>query len=236
MGLVLLPGLDGTGQFFADFVAALEPDFDPIVVSYPADIPLGYSDLESLARKALPGCGQFLLLGESFSGPLAISIAASRPAGLVGLILCCSFARYPRRSFRLLRPLARVIPVKGKPVALFRRLKSRGLISSALQSKIAEVNETISSDVLRKRIDELLRVDLRSRLRQVAVPMLYLKASSDGIVPHRACDEIRAIVPAIRVVEFETSHFLLQSVPKEAAAAVREFANSVCEGESPEQG
>lgn len=232
MGLILLPGLDGTGQFFADFVAALGPEFDPVVVPYPIDVPLGYSDLEILARKALPGQGQYLLLGESFSGPIAISIAASRPAGLAGLILCCSFARYPRRTFRLLRPLARVIPVKGRPVALFRRLKSRGLISSVLQSRIAQVNETISSDVLRKRIEELLRIDLRARLQQIAVPILYLRASTDGIVPHRACDEIRSVVPTIRVIQFHAPHFLLQTVPREAAGAVREFANSVCDGES----
>lgn len=233
--LVLLPGLEGTGRLFADFVAALGPEFDPVVVRYPADIPLGYSDLESRVREALPGGGQFLLLGESFSGPLAISVAASRPAGLAGLILCCSFARYPRRSFRLLRPLARFMPVKGRVVSFFRNLASRGAISSALRSKIAAVDATVSSRVLRKRIDELLRVDFRTKLRDVTVPMLYLQASWDGIVPHQACTEIRAIVPAIRVIQFETSHFLLQSVPAEAAAAVREFAKLVCNGEFSDQ-
>ena len=48
--LVLLPGLDGTGLLFADFVANLASDIDPIVVRYPPDVPLGYAELEAIAR------------------------------------------------------------------------------------------------------------------------------------------------------------------------------------------
>jgi pimeloyl-ACP methyl ester carboxylesterase len=92
---VLLPGMDGTGVLFADFVASLPPEFKPLVVAYPNDPKLGYPELEVLARAALPRDQRFILLGESFSGPVAISIAASNPPGLLGLILCCTFARSP---------------------------------------------------------------------------------------------------------------------------------------------
>ena len=76
MTLVLLPGMDGTGQLFAPFLAALGPEFRTRVVSYPVDQPLGYAELELLARAAIPARGPYVILGESFSGPIASMISA----------------------------------------------------------------------------------------------------------------------------------------------------------------
>ena len=80
--LVLLPGLDGTGKLFAEFLEALDLGSSAQVVPYPPDIPLGYDELETLVRAALPAHGPFIILGESFSGPLAIRIAARPPPAL----------------------------------------------------------------------------------------------------------------------------------------------------------
>ncbi len=46
--LVLLPGMDGTGCLFADFVSALGSEFETILVRYPSDEPLGYNDEDLL--------------------------------------------------------------------------------------------------------------------------------------------------------------------------------------------
>jgi hypothetical protein len=43
--LVLLPGMDGTGELFAGFVKALPEGFDPVIMRYPIDRPLSYADL-----------------------------------------------------------------------------------------------------------------------------------------------------------------------------------------------
>jgi pimeloyl-ACP methyl ester carboxylesterase len=220
--LVLLPGLDGTGLLFDDFVAELGPDFETIVVRYPLDRALGYTELEAIARASLPKDRPFVLLGESFSGPIAISLAASHPPGLVALILCCSFARYPRRSLRLLRPLARIVPVKGRIVSWLRGMVSPQSISTALQEKLARVNAQVSDAALRARIRALLHIDTRPLLREVHVPILYLAASGDGVVPFRACNEICECVPQARVEKFNSPHFLLQAVPKAAAPVIRD--------------
>jgi pimeloyl-[acyl-carrier protein] methyl ester esterase len=224
--LLLLPGLDGTGLLFADFVAEMGPEFEAIVVRYPTDQALTYAQLEATARASLPIDRPFALLGESFSGPIAISIAASRPPGLVALILCCTFARYPRQFLRVLWPLASVVPVKGRLVSLLRGIASPRGVSSEVQGKLAEANAKVSRATLRERIKELLRIDARSKLREVNVPILYLAASGDGVVPHRACREICECVPSVRVVKLESPHFLLQAIPRQAADAVRDFLNS----------
>ena len=91
--------MDGTGELFADFIAALHDAVVPLVVSYPKGQVLDYEALTEFARASIPFDRPFVLLGESFSGPVAIALAAFRPPGLRGLILCCSFARNPVPAF-----------------------------------------------------------------------------------------------------------------------------------------
>jgi pimeloyl-ACP methyl ester carboxylesterase len=95
VALVILPGMDGAAAPRTDFAAALGPGVETRVVAYPPDPTLGYAELEALVRASLPTDRPYVLLGESFSGPIAISIAASRPPDLVGLILCVTFASNP---------------------------------------------------------------------------------------------------------------------------------------------
>ena len=101
--LVLLPGMDGTGDLFEPLQEALDPRTRVDIVRYPGSGPQGYDELEPRIRAQLPADEPFVLLGESFSGPLAIAIAATPPPGLRGLILCCSFARAPAPGLALLR-------------------------------------------------------------------------------------------------------------------------------------
>ncbi|MFA5258386.1 MAG: hypothetical protein WC360_09565, partial [Opitutales bacterium] len=75
--LILLPGLDGTGRLFSDFVAALGPEADVVVVSYPTDQCLSYHELVAFVRPFLPRDRPYVILAESFSGPIGIALAAS---------------------------------------------------------------------------------------------------------------------------------------------------------------
>jgi pimeloyl-ACP methyl ester carboxylesterase len=90
--------MDGTGELFAGFLQAMG-DTPTLVVAYPPGQVLDYEGATNFARARLPLQQPFVLLGESFSGPVAIALAAARPPGLLGLILCCSFARNPAPVF-----------------------------------------------------------------------------------------------------------------------------------------
>lgn len=107
--------MDGTGELFAPFIAALGDEFEVRVVRYPGDHCGGFEGLEQIARAAIPGDRPYVLLGESFSGPIAISIAASAPGELKGLVLCCTFARNPRPGLAALKPFVRAVPFKALP-------------------------------------------------------------------------------------------------------------------------
>lgn len=54
VSLVLLPGLDGTGELFEPLIDQLPGTIDPIVISYPTHEPLEYSALVARVLEKLP--------------------------------------------------------------------------------------------------------------------------------------------------------------------------------------
>ncbi|MFZ0787536.1 MAG: hypothetical protein WAM67_17255, partial [Candidatus Acidiferrales bacterium] len=162
--MVLLPGMDGTGVLFADFAAALRPDFKPIVAAYPNDPKLGYPELEHLARAVLPEDEPFILLGESFSGPIAISIAASNPPGLLGLILCCTFARSPHPLLSLATAAIKPLPAARVPAFIQHRSLFGRFDSPHLRAQLAEVRGLVSANTLKSRLEAVARVDVTDQL------------------------------------------------------------------------
>lgn len=224
--LVLLPGLDGTGSLFRSFREALDPSIRTIVVSYPHDRGIDYAGLEAVVRSVLPRRKPFVLLAESFSGPIAISIAASRPAGLSGLILSCSFARNPRPILAPLQPLIQFLPIRAIPSVLISRPAFGRFTTPALRAELAAALTRVSASVIKQRIRAVLRADVSSLLAQVGIPVLYLRASEDRLVPRSASCPL-SIMPRIHFAEIEGPHFLLQARPSAAAAHVQAFFREI---------
>jgi pimeloyl-[acyl-carrier protein] methyl ester esterase len=224
--LVLLPGLDGTGKLFAEFVKALGPGVGAIVVAYPPDQPLGYDELHALVMGVLgqlPRNQRFVLLGESFSGPLAIRIAARAPPGLEGLILSASFAVNPFPWLAWARPLAAYLPVKSLPRWLRAPLMWGSLSPERAPSQMERAMSGVSAAAVRRRIAALLAVDETSALERVATPVLLLRARRDRVIPKGATRRILKILPRAALVEIDGPHLLLQTRPRECAAAVLRF-------------
>jgi pimeloyl-[acyl-carrier protein] methyl ester esterase len=225
--LVLLPGLDGTGKLFAEFVRALEPTVECVIVAYPKDQPMGYGELEGLVASACPKDRAFVLLGESFSGPLAIRIAARSPAGLVGLILSASFARNPYPTLGWARSLAAYLPVKHFPRWLRAPLMWGSVSPSAATSQSERAMTDVSAEVIRLRIAELLAVDETAALRQIHIPTLVLRAARDRVISRRATQVILKNCPGAKLVEVDAPHLLLQTQAAECGAVVVNFLKAL---------
>ena len=223
--LVLLPGMDGTGLFFTDFAAAAGREFRPVIVAYPNDPALRYPELEFLARAALPRGEPFLVLGESFSGPIAISIAASGPRNLVGLILCVTFARNPHPLLPAVTGILRPLPAMRVPAFIQHRSLFGRFDSPRLRAGLREVRSRVSAKTLQSRLEAVAGIDVTEKLRSVAVPILCLRAARDRVVSARSCEYIRKIRPDARVVDFDAPHLLLQTVPQDALTAIRDFVH-----------
>ena len=222
MKLVLLPGLDGTGDLFAPFVAALNGN-DAEVVRYPTDRAMDYAEHEAIARAQLPQ-DDFVLLAESFSGPVGISIAASPPPGLRGLVLCATFASNPFPMFKPLGGMMRVMPMPRLPNSIAARWLFPGRGTPALRRGFADAMRRVSRRALGGRIAAILSVDTRELLSRIAVPVLYLRANQDRVVPRAATLAILNLRPDIGLAKFDAPHFLLQTEPAACAAAVLDFA------------
>jgi pimeloyl-[acyl-carrier protein] methyl ester esterase len=227
--VVLLPGLDGTGDLHGAFRAALAPSMRVEVVGYPRDACLDYSALESLSRDALPASTPFVLLGESFAGPIAISIAARPPRNLAGLVLSTSFASAPVPFARLLSLLTGLLPVHPLPAALLRSALLGTDAPDGLVDALRGALASVDPDVLRFRARLALRADVTASLARIRVPVLCLRAMQDRVIGQGASDSVLARVPHCEVANIPGPHLLLQARPKEAATIVLRFARDCLE-------
>lgn len=225
--LVLFPGMDGTGSLFNPLVDALAGKLHVEVVRYPTAAPAGYSELERVAEGCLPTEGPLVLLGESFSGPIAISLAAKHASRVVGLILCCTFVRSPYPALSKLNHLAALAPIKWVPTRLAAAMLLGRFETPQLRAALGEALAAVSANVLRSRLKAVLSVDAASALSRIGAPILYLRASEDRVMPASAGYAIRAIQPAVRVVQIAGPHCLLQAAPTEAARAIQQFVEVV---------
>ncbi len=69
--VVLLPGMDGTGELFAPFLSSLAGICSVQVIRYPRDADLTYAELQQYVMNQLPVSEPITLIAESFSGPIA---------------------------------------------------------------------------------------------------------------------------------------------------------------------
>ncbi|HEY1267021.1 MAG TPA: alpha/beta hydrolase [Candidatus Binatia bacterium] len=229
MKLVLLPGMDGTGILFEPLVKALPENLQPMVHSYPGDKPMSYEELLPAIAASLPAEEPFIVLGESFSGPLALRIAAACPAGLRGVILCASFARnpirfFPRACIPLIHPIffsRTFLPIVGVHAMI------AGYAAGPVSELVRRVHALVTPQVLAARARAIVAVDAEDALAACSYPILYLAGSRDRVVPRYSRIRIQRIRPDVRVVVLDAPHLLLQSAPEPAAQAISEFAASL---------
>ncbi|MEJ0085562.1 MAG: alpha/beta hydrolase [Pseudomonadota bacterium] len=223
--LVLLPGLDGTGELFAPFIDALA-GFPAQVVAYPPDRVMSYAEYAAHARAQLPRDEDFVLLAESFSGPIGIAIAASAPSNLKALILCVTFASNPLPVFGIFSRLIGALPPARLPPQLAAPWLYAGRASPELRRVHTEAMAQVAPKVVNARVAAILKVDHRMLLQKVAVPLLYLRATRDRLIPRSACRAIQRLRPDMEIAEIEAPHFLLQTEPQRCVAAIMNFLRS----------
>ena len=95
MKLLLLPGMDGTGELFSDLRDTLAGESEPVVIRYPSNKELSFYELAELVQKCFPVEEPFVIIAESFSVPVAVICAAKKPANLKALVLCAGFVTSP---------------------------------------------------------------------------------------------------------------------------------------------
>jgi pimeloyl-ACP methyl ester carboxylesterase len=229
MKLVLLPGMDGTGNLFADFVKALPPEFKTVIVRYPADFCLSYPELMGIVRSASPDSEPFVLLAESFSTPLAIQYAATNSSYLKGLVLCAGFATSPVRGWRrfvcsLLSPVVFSLPLSEFVIEFM--LLGRGAHRSLISSVQVAIR-SVRPKVLLARFRAVLGCDVRAELSKITLPILYVMGKEDRLVPASCLEEIQRVNRRTTVAEVSGPHLILQREPLQTAEEVTRFVQGI---------
>ena len=220
--LVLLPGLDGTGTMFGPFVTALEAaGFEARVVRYPPAL-ASYAACAHFAHTLLPRDRPFLLLGESFSGPVALALAAEAPEYLVGVVLCGTFAKNPRPGLGRLAPLLPILPNRLPPAVIRFLLLGRWATEPLLDLLRALVPQVPPATV-KARLRAVVAVDQTPLLGRLRVPVLALVAARDRLVPPSATAWLRARLPNLDIVRLQGPHWLLQTRPDACVQAIEAF-------------
>lgn len=222
---MLLPGMDGSGELFADFVAQLDPAIEPLILRYPDDQALGYEALAELVSAELPRDRPFTLLGESFSGPLSVLLAASpeHAPWVRALILSCSFVHNPLPALGQLASLVDLVPINLLPKRVIVDYFLGETQDEHLMNKLLDVSAGLTPQVWRARVRAALAVDVSAQLKRIKAPLLYLRARHDRLVPPTQAEYVQQLAPQTEIVDFDTPHFLLQVAPARAAGLVSRF-------------
>jgi len=221
--IVLLPGLHGTRELLKDLSDQLSLHRTTRPLDYPRDQRFAYAELAAFVRTCVPDC-PYVILGESFSGPIAIEIAAT-DSRVRGLVLASSFARHP-------------LPAQLAFFGGFAAWTPKWIVAKALLGRgaapdiKAQLSGTLADflrerEVVSTRVKELLRVDKRDRLEQVKCPVLCLRGRRDWLVRRKSVEVIANAIPNCEVHLLDASHMVLTTHAEVAACLINRFCRGL---------
>ena len=228
MRLALLPGLGGTGRLFAPLLNRLPPSLDPLVIRYPTADANSLDRHIEVAAQALSSDGPWLLLAESFSGPIAARLATGRSdLNIAGVIFCASFLSSPRPyALALLKhaPLGRLFGIRP-PDWFIRAACMGGRADPDLIAELRLALATTGSEALAHRLR--LLAGLPPFEQPISQPCLYIRPRQDRLVPRRCVAEVQRLCRRLRVATLEGPHFILQTEPEACAGLIGSFADGL---------
>ena len=186
--VVLVPGLDGTGQLFYRQVSLLSRSFRVVTYALRNQAP-AMSTLVADLGAVIDSCApdrRAIVIGESFGGALAMCFALARPEQVKALVVLNSFP-YFAPQFRLRLAVLGLSAIPWGAMGIVRRLTAfrmhsrhthreemrRFLELTARASRIGYIN----------RLKLLRQYDVREQLQRLLVPTLFLAAEEDHLVP-----------------------------------------------------
>lgn len=213
MKIVLLPGLDGTGILFKPLIESFHDDTDLLVITYPNNKKMNYDELVKFVSEQLPKKEEYILIGESFSGPIAYQIALQKPENLKAVIFVATFLENPR-------PLLLNL-IKYLPLSLFFFLPIPDFI---IRLFIFEKNSSTKLiKLFRKSLNQVAKSTLSYRLREISqlkkqlspcdIHAIYIQASNDKLVPSKSIEIFKRFMNNLNIYKVNGSHFILQTNP-----------------------
>lgn len=227
MQLLLLPGLDGTGDLFTALRAQLPQDIAHKVVTLNELTASSYQQQANEIAdfvKTKPT----LLVAESYSGPIAQRICKLYPNNVKAIVFIASFVSPPTRLVQL----ARYVPAQIiKPVAAIKPfLNLFGFSGTATKNQLSDVLlalEKTDSYRLKQRINNI--AGLQIAIEPQSLPVLYLAPTHDRLVTQSAVHHLLQNFPHTQLIQLEGGHFIAQQQPGLCAHHIALFYYQVLE-------
>ncbi len=228
MRLILLPAFDGTGLLFNAFVNELDKAFETTVISYPRSGPQDYDTLTDTIRKQLPEGEDYIVLGESFAGPIVYQVAIRDREKCKGAIFVATYLTNPNPL--VLKILTAMPPFLisffvARPFVVKAASLSRGADDEVAKA-IATNFRSVSPNAIRQRLKAIANLDPAPN-QELTIPCLCIQATKDRLVPENKLIDIKRVCPFLDVRKVEGGHFILQEAPKDAADFVRAFCQNL---------
>lgn len=212
MKVVLLPGMDGTGILFKPLLQYASPDCDIQIITYPDTRGQNYTSLTEQVFNTLPRNEDYVLVAESFSGPVSYHIAAKSPEHLRAVIFVATFLRPPRRwLLPVLHTLLETVGLPRIPEILVRHFLLGKEASPQLIALFRRAVHITPAPVLAERIKAI--AELKQPDSGIAVPCTCIIPTQDRLVPTSCLMDFKSRVTDLTVHHVEGPHFILQSQP-----------------------
>ncbi len=227
MRLILLPGLDGTGELFSEFIKNLSKNMTATCISYPEQERLSYSELVEHVRCRLPTNEDFVILAESFSGPIAFKLAQAEPKHLQAIVFVASFLRNPNRVFmRLMRLLPLSIILRySPPDFVVRKWMLGDEASHEMVLKFKSILRRLPIKTIKFRLQEIYKLSLVEFM--LNYPVYYIKPLQDRLVTDDNYIDFVNTCPNIELFTLDGPHFILQSNAESCANYVNQRMNQI---------
>lgn len=226
MKILLLPGLDGTGELFEQFLRLLPTTLTSCVCPLPMQ---GDQDPKSLAKFLAENyllTDDVLIIAESFSGPVAYELVQHHGGKIKGVVLVSSFLTVPHVLLRLARWLPlRLFPWHWTPSWALRWFCVGSDASENLVRQIQHAIASVPSSTIAERVKVLSR--LRAPSEKSDIPCLYLQPTNDRLVPKWHAGKLGSLCNDLNVKEIPGPHFLLQANPEGCVAPVVAFVGLI---------
>jgi len=185
-----------------------------------------------LALIEAEGVRDYVLVGHSMGGKIALNLAARRPAGLGGLVLVAPSPPTPEPMEAAARErLLRCHGDRGAAEETVRRMSIRALTPEAFD-RCVEDQLASAPAAWSWWLEHGSREDLSSRIGRLLLPALVVASASDPVLPASVAEgEVMPQLPRARfAILGRAGHLMPLEAPDEVAELIGSFVRSMQAG------
>ncbi len=214
--VVLLPGLHGSRELYASFVALAPPWASCRPFSLPTVGEQTFDGMAGALEPELRPLEGFVLLGESFSGPIAARLAGRLGQKVALTVLCNPLVEMPLKP-----PIglaASLAASRRTPAWLAAAVLAGG--DRSLGRAALEAVRSLPKEVLGARLASAFSATSEDLVPYLSAPLLVILGRKDRLVSPAHTRALLKSVPFQAVAEIDGPHLIAQTRPAEVWKAI----------------